>query len=313
MPMLRSGDPISRSSAPTIELSPEAGAAEVEKATAQVPAIVERAKAIEVRTEAEAIAAGAFLVEVKEATTQAEAARKALVKPLNDHVKFINGTFKEKTGPLAEADTIVRGKVVTFERGQAQLRQAEQERVEREAREQREREEKAAREARERAEADAAAAAEAAESSRAEQDEAGDLALEVRELSDEELRRTQDALGADGGLLADIVTAELERRETEAEAERARLELEAAQAAEAEIAARPVEAPKVAKAGPIRTDGGTVSTVRKKVYEVVDEALVPRRFLVIDHKALNAAVQAGETDIPGVTIGEDISVAVRAA
>lgn len=298
----------------SITLGPDAARAEVERATATVPAIVERARAIEVRSEAEAIEAGTFLVEVKEATTQAETARKALVKPLNDHVKFINQSFKEKTGPLAEADEIVRGKVVAYEREQDRLRRAEQERLQREAEEQRQREEAEARAAREAAEAAAAAAAEAAaETSRAEQDEASDLAMEVRDLTDDALIRTRDALGEDGGLLASIVAAEMERRDAEAAATRARVEAEAAQAAEAEIAARPVEQVQADKSGPIRADGGTVSTVRRKTYRVVDESRVPRRFLVIDHKAMNAAVQAGEEDIPGVEIDVDISVAVRAA
>ena len=50
-----------------------------------------------------------------------EAQRVSLVKPLNDHVKFINGQFKGWMAPLESADQAVRGKVLTYKREQARI------------------------------------------------------------------------------------------------------------------------------------------------------------------------------------------------
>lgn len=74
---------------------------------------------------------------VKYAKTQfkkAEDARKRLVKPLNDHVKWINGEFKKATEPLAEVEKIAKGKLGTY---MAEKRREQEE----EARKQREAEE----------------------------------------------------------------------------------------------------------------------------------------------------------------------------
>ena len=49
-----------------------------------------------------------YLGKIKAFIGQQEDARKALVKPLNDHVKFINAKFAKVTDPLETADRIVR-------------------------------------------------------------------------------------------------------------------------------------------------------------------------------------------------------------
>ncbi len=59
--------------------------------------------------------------------------RVSLVKPLNDHVKFINEQFKEWMDPLESADKAVRGKVLDYQREQnriaAEAREAEEKRI----------------------------------------------------------------------------------------------------------------------------------------------------------------------------------------
>ena len=50
-----------------------------------------------------------------------EAQRVSLVRPLNDHVKFINERFKGWMAPLESADQAVRGKVLTYQREQSRI------------------------------------------------------------------------------------------------------------------------------------------------------------------------------------------------
>ena len=44
---------------------------------------------------------------------------------------------------------------------------------------------------------------------------------------------------------------------------------------------------------------------------VVDPMTVPREYLVVDEKAIRAAVRAGVREIAGVRIYEDVEMAVR--
>jgi len=62
-----------------------------------------------------------------------ETARKALVKPLNDHIKFINNEFKKQTGILDEAVAIVKRKMIAWANEQERQRRImEEERRKRE-------------------------------------------------------------------------------------------------------------------------------------------------------------------------------------
>lgn len=64
-----------------------------------------------------------------------EAARKALVQPLNDHVKFINGTFKQNMGPLDQVESSIKAAIIDYndrqeaaaERAAAVVRERQQE------------------------------------------------------------------------------------------------------------------------------------------------------------------------------------------
>lgn len=70
------------------------------------------------------------VVKVKKA--KSEGGRKALVKPLNDHVKWINQQFKDAQAPLTQADTIGRQKLGNYQREVEYQRREEAERLRRE-------------------------------------------------------------------------------------------------------------------------------------------------------------------------------------
>ena len=57
-----------------------------------------------------------------------EELRQGYVRPLNDHVKDVNATFKDFTQPLIEADATTREKILAYRADQDRIR-AEQERI----------------------------------------------------------------------------------------------------------------------------------------------------------------------------------------
>lgn len=89
------------------------------------PAVVDyRARAVAIRDEARALAVESpetkaravdFLGRLARLKRDAEAHRVDLVKPLNDHVRKVNGLFTEVLGPVDEADRLVRQKMLTFD------------------------------------------------------------------------------------------------------------------------------------------------------------------------------------------------------
>lgn len=97
---------------------------------------IETAEVLTIRTEGEGLAEMAWSLTVTETTMgeasdllgwiagnkkKLEAQRVSLVKPLNDHVKFINGLFKDWAEPLESANEIVREKVLAYTREQARI------------------------------------------------------------------------------------------------------------------------------------------------------------------------------------------------
>lgn len=74
---------------------------------------------------------------VKMRKTKSEEARKSLVKPLNDHVKFINEQFKDAAAPLVQADHIGRRKLTDYMREQERIRREEEARIRKEEEERR--------------------------------------------------------------------------------------------------------------------------------------------------------------------------------
>ena len=103
----------------------------------EVGGLMETAREIVVINDGSARSANDLLVFIAEAKKKLEAQRVFLVKPLNDHVKNINTAFKEWTKPLETADSMVRRKVLTFQREQEadrlELERRERERLEAEA------------------------------------------------------------------------------------------------------------------------------------------------------------------------------------
>ena len=97
---------------------------------------IETKEVLSIRTEGEGLAAMAWDLVVTETTMgeandllgwiagnnkRLEAQRVSLVKPLNDHVKFINGLFRDWMEPLKSANEIVRSKVLAYTREQTRI------------------------------------------------------------------------------------------------------------------------------------------------------------------------------------------------
>ncbi|MDR7496813.1 MAG: hypothetical protein QN174_07640 [Armatimonadota bacterium] len=99
---------------------------------AEAASIVAQAASLVVATQVDAERATALLGRIAAFRRAAEDRRKFFVGPLNDHVKAINGLFRELVAPFDEADGTLRGKLAAW-------RRAEQERLARERREAEER------------------------------------------------------------------------------------------------------------------------------------------------------------------------------
>lgn len=56
---------------------------------------------------------------------------------------------------------------------------------------------------------------------------------------------------------------------------------------------------------------GSVSTMKRWTYTVIDPALVPHPYLVIDAKAVNEAIRSGVREIPGLKIEQVETAVVR--
>lgn len=95
------------------------------------------------------------------------------------------------------------------------------------------------------------------------------------------------------------------KAEEQAKIDAAALE-QAKQAGVSEIVVPVVEQPKT-----VKTDYATVTVKKTWKAEVVNEAEVPREYLVVDQVKINAAVRAGTREIPGVKIYQAESLATR--
>ncbi len=183
--------------------------------------LVSNAQALVVDDEESASNANELLVFVANAKKELEAQRVFLVKPLNDHVKDINAKFKEWVAPLDEADSVVRRKMLDFQREQEVLRVQEQEA----------------------------------------------LRVEAQRLE----HSSPDVLAPEPEEMPDL----------------------------------PVVSRTVA------TQGGSTSVRKTWVYEMIDEAAVPREYLIIDEGVITLAIRDGVREIPGIRIYQKESLAVR--
>ncbi len=101
--------------------------------------IVEQAQTLVVTNDAQAVVATEVLGTLKGMSKQVEETRQFFVGGLNEQVRKFNASFKKLSEPLAEADKIVRNKILAYRQEQERKRQAEQARIDKEAREEQER------------------------------------------------------------------------------------------------------------------------------------------------------------------------------
>jgi hypothetical protein len=116
-------------------------------------------------------------------------------------------------------------------------------------------------------------------------------ALEKQRLADEEAARKQaelDAIAKKEGI--DSVTVRPEKIEIP------------------EIEEVVIEEP---KAGPTKTDIGTMSTLSVWDFEILNIKEVPREYLELNHSKVKAAIKNGIRNIPGLQIFEDTQVRIR--
>ena len=104
----------------------------------EATALERRAAAIVVADVGSLSAATALLGDVAQASKTVEARRVSFVKPLNEHVKWINSLFKRITEPLDRVDLALREKILAYRKrvtaeAEAERRKAEAERVKAEA------------------------------------------------------------------------------------------------------------------------------------------------------------------------------------
>lgn len=101
------------------------------------------------------------------------------------------------------------------------------------------------------------------------------------------------------------------QREQEAlRVEAQRLEQERSEAAEGLLddlpEDLPVPAPRI-----VRGQQGSASVRKTWTFEVVDDTIVPREYLIVDEGVIGLAVRKGTRDIPGIRIFQYESLAVR--
>ncbi len=150
----------------------------IEQARGSAAAVVAAAHDLNVENAEQAERAGSILRDLQTVRKRAETDRKALTEPYRAHTQAVNDQYREPSAMLDKADSIIRGKVLAYQREQERLRAEQQRELDRIAAEQRARDEaeraRLAAEAREQREAWEAtqAAASSAEAAQAAQDAA---------------------------------------------------------------------------------------------------------------------------------------------
>lgn len=221
-----------------------------------------------------------LLVQIKAALTGAERARLAVVKPIKDHAKWIDETFKQRKGPLEQAEATLKTRILAYRQ---QVERERQEEIQRQLAEQRERE-----------------AAEAA--ARAEAEEAERARIAAAELAAAPALEPEDVTAAGVEHVALF-----EGDGTPAAAPAPTPEPPPAPAP----VPQPLDLPP-ARPSVTRTESGSAQVRRRWKFEVEDAMQVPREYLMVDDRLLRAAVADGERSIAGVRIFQEADLAVRA-
>ncbi len=245
---------------------------------AELSEIVESAMCITVEDAEDAAGATEVLTEIARRKKALEAERKKLVTPINAAKDAVQNLFNGLKAPLDEARSILEPKVIAYQEAEEKRIAAENAEREREAFEKQQ-----------------------AEAKRIEAEKA------------EAQRKASEAVKAARAASA----AMAEKPDPEAEA-KALAAAEAARQAEEELSAKRSEIPTMgvvereeAKAT-VKTTSGSFTVKKVWTAEVIDESQVPREYLIVDQKKLNAVVKAGVRAIPGVKIYEKSEGAVRA-
>jgi hypothetical protein len=113
-------------------------------------------------------------------------------------------------------------------------------------------------------------------------------------------------------LAAEQARIDMERTRRVAEQWSAEARRLAEEAQQREISAKSAPAT-IATTTELSAGNGRASTRKRWVATVIDETRVPREYLSIDQKAINAAVKAGVREIPGVTIEQQDELAIRSS
>lgn len=260
----------------------------VQAVTAEVGALETFAATYAVET-AEQYQHGADdLKRVKAAQKRLEETRTGLTKPINESLRRLNDFFRAPADRLAAIERTIKAALTRFADEQERIRREEQRKLEEAARKERERLEAQAREAERKAREKAEAERRAAEEARQAAEKA---AAEGRA---EEARKAAAAAAA-------------------ADARAAATEAKAASKVEAiETRAAAVVAPVVVREPP-KVAGVATREVWK--FRVVNPALVPDQYKVIDEARIRKVVQALKTDanIPGVEVYAERQIAAGAA
>lgn len=254
----------------------QAAIKEIATIKAEVAPVVSRAMAMTVATPEQYTTASDFLKAVKDAQKKVKGFWAPIKAAANAAWKKTTEGEAALLGPLAEAETNVKQKMLAFQTEQERIRLAEQRRLQAIA-------DEAARKERERADA---------------------LARVQREKEAAAIAAAEEALAR-----AAAADTDAEREQAQREAAKAtRAANEAAAKAEAreEAAAMVAPAPVIAVASVAPTVKG--QSLRKTWRAVVVElALVPREWMTVNEQALNAFARStkGAVPLPGVKFVED--------
>lgn len=251
---------------------------EQEQITTEVQTVTETAKGMQVASPEQYQGAADYLKAVKAAQKKVADHFGPMKEAAHKAWKTITAQESATLAPLTEAEGVLKRNILAYQQAQEAIRQAEQRRLQAEA-------DARARVARERAEA-------AAAKQRA-------IEAEQRRIAEEAQRVAEQASAA-----------ERARLQSEAAAAQRKADAAAEKAAAKEDAAAAVVAPvvTVAAATPVISGQSIRKTWRARV---VNAAMVPREWLVVNEKALDAFAKAtkGAVAVAGVEMYEETSLA----
>lgn len=287
---------------------------------AQIAPLVEKLKALPTpTTKTEADDIGVLRSEIVSLAKQIGDERLATTRPVDAFKNWIMGKAAPRIGDLDAAAVSAGEKIKTYQAAERAKAEAAAE-AERQQRLAEARAKAAAEEAERKAEADRRAAEAKAEAERqaeiarkAAEADAARRAEEARKAAEIAAAAAKDQAEADrirkAAEVQAAAEAEVAAEEAAAEAKRKAALLaqwDADEAAEEDAAAQArAEAALAAAAEPVKVEttriAGT-STSEHYSFEILDENLVPRPYLMVDEKGLRRAIKEGIREIPGVRI-----------